>query len=87
MICAAFKKVSQEYAQKDIVTPLSVFWFDKTGEWQPVIDCLKKTFTTYIHGSYDEKTLSGPAIYIRTSIAKREESSHGIPIIYLPEYL
>lgn len=51
-ICSALSKVSQEYAQKDVVPPLSVFWFDKMGEWQPVIDRLKKRFTIYTYGSY-----------------------------------
>lgn len=32
VITQALLKVSQEYENKDVVAPLSVFWFDKTGE-------------------------------------------------------
>ncbi len=85
-ICSALSKVSHEYAQKDVVAPLSVFWFDKTGEWQPVIDRLKKRFTIYTYGSFNKETLTGPAIYIRTSVAHHEENSPKIPILYLPGY-
>jgi hypothetical protein len=86
VICASLQKVSREYAQKDVVAPLSVFWFDKTGEWQPVIDRLKKRFTIYTYGSYNNETLTGPAIYIRTSVMHHEDNSRNIPILYLPGY-
>jgi len=86
VICASLQKVSREYAQKDVVAPLSVFWFDKTGEWQPVIDRLKKRFTIYTYGSYNKETLTGPAIYIRTSVMHHEDNSRNIPILYLPGY-
>ncbi|HPP79183.1 BREX-1 system phosphatase PglZ type B, partial [Methanospirillum sp.] len=86
IICSALSKVSQEYAQKDVVPPLSVFWFDKTGEWQPVIDRLKKRFTIYTYGSYNNEALTGPAIYIRTSVTQYEDNNRKIPILYLPGY-
>lgn len=90
VITTALTRVSQEYSQKDVVSPLSVFWFDKTGEWQPVIDRLKKSFLILTFGPYAAASFTGPSIFIRTQVPKAathtQDRTSPIPIIYLPGY-
>ena len=85
---------ASRYNPGDVVAPAAVLWTDTDGQWQQVAEQLRTLMPELLTlGEFDQKTRTGPAIWLRTVIerevrkAKFKElqwQDDAVPVIYMP---
>ena len=77
------------YNKSDQVQPASVLWPDKDRQWEPLLPILHQQVPLLTMGAHDPTTRTGPAYYLRCSIAGTLEDrlpADAVPILYLPGF-
>lgn len=77
------------YNRHEQIAPAAVLWTDKERQWEPVISVLKGALPELLtFGPYQPGTKIGPAIWIKSMIARTipeaDWNESDMPIIYLP---
>ena len=83
-----------EYNRDDQVAPAVILWPDKERQWEPLLPMLRERLPHLLTlGSFDPKSKTGPAIWLRCMIGRSSTSpllpeanwpEKIVPIIYLP---
>lgn len=79
-----------EHNKGEQVAPAVVLWTDRECQWEQIIPALRESLPQLLTlGKYDVAHLTGPAIWLRTMIARAlpeaNWSSDKVAIIYLPK--
>lgn len=68
------------------VGPAAVLWPDENGQWESVVERIRKTRKVVTLGKLDPNLARGPAVWIRCVVAGTIDPGlpDGIPIVYMP---
>jgi hypothetical protein len=81
-LAQAIERASR-YNRNVEVPPLAILWPDGEAQWCGVMEDLRQRLPILTLGDYDEKTRTGPAIWIRAALSTRHPDAP-MPVIYLP---
>lgn len=76
------------YDRNDQAPPATVLWPDKKREWTSLLPVLRTKLRLFTFGGYDDEANSGPAIWLRCSLADTYPGPaverRDTPVVYLP---
>ena len=77
------------YNRDDQEAPLAVLWTDPKRQWEPLLPRLRARLPVLTLGPYAPEAWTGPAVWLRASLARALPAPalepDTIPIIYLPD--
>jgi hypothetical protein len=77
-----------EYNRNDQSPPAAVLWPDAERAWVPLVPRLRERLPLLTLGEYDPESLTGPAIWVRCTLARTVPEAEGLPagtpVVYLP---
>ena len=87
-LAAALRRTT-DYNREDKVAPACILWPDKNRQWERIIPLLAASWGPILTlGPWNPPAMTGPAIWIKTLLARKLEGAtwarDAIPIIYLP---